>query len=171
MGSRGRAASGGGRGRARKPGALGRPRAPRRKGDSEAIVRPIRATEDAEAEFEAAARWYEANREGLGTDFVAAVREARAVVERHPEIGSQLPNAKRFGVRRLVVQRFPYQLIYYVRPHDIVLVAVAHMRRRPGYWNGGSSLRPPNDLRLSGRRPPTRALTRRLHAGPLQPLC
>src|SRR2546426_8874359 len=126
MGSRGRAASGGGRGRARKPGALGRRRAPGRKRDSEAIVRPIRATEDAEAEFEAAARWYEENREGLGADFVAAVREARAVVERHPEIGSQLPSPKRFGVRRLVGSSFPPPPIYHARPHQLVLPYVSH---------------------------------------------
>jgi plasmid stabilization system protein ParE len=65
--------------------------------------------------------------------FLAAVREARKLIEEHPNIGSAMRGAKR-GERGLMVRRFPYQLIYYVRSDDIVLVAVAHTKRRPGYW-------------------------------------
>ena len=38
------------------------------------------------------------------------------------------------NTRRLLVSRFPYQIIYRVRPRKIVVVALAHVKRRPGYW-------------------------------------
>ena len=94
---------------------------------------PLRGAPEADEEFAEAVRWYEEHRTGLGSDFLAAVREARKLIAEHPEIGSAVPGAKR-GEKRLMVRQFPYQLIYYVRPHDIVLVAVAHNKRRPGYW-------------------------------------
>jgi hypothetical protein len=36
--------------------------------------------------------------------------------------------------RRALVARFPYQVVYRIRPGEIVIVAVAHLKRRPGYW-------------------------------------
>ena len=95
--------------------------------------RPLRGAPEADEEFAEAVRWYEEQRAGLGYEFLAAVRETRKLIAEHPEMGSVVPGTKR-GARRLMVRRFPYQLIYYVRPHDIVLVAVAHIKRRPGYW-------------------------------------
>jgi toxin ParE1/3/4 len=97
------------------------------------VTRPIRGAPEADAEFADAVRWYEEQRTGLGSEFLAAVREARKLIEDRPGIGATMRGAKR-GERRLMVRRFPYQLIYYVRSHDIVLVAVAHTKRRPGYW-------------------------------------
>lgn len=51
-------------------------------------------------------------------------------VRKHPEIGESLAR----GERRLLLRRFPYKLIY--RPHAdrIFIVAVAHHKRRDGYW-------------------------------------
>ena len=37
--------------------------------------------------------------------------------------------------RRVVLQRFPFQVVYTIRDEDIVVIAVAHTRRRPGYWS------------------------------------
>ena len=36
--------------------------------------------------------------------------------------------------RRKLLRRFPFQLIYEVTAEEVLLVAVAHLRRRPGYW-------------------------------------
>lgn len=38
------------------------------------------------------------------------------------------------GLRRCVLRRFPYAIIYRASPAEIVIVAYAHQRRRPGYW-------------------------------------
>jgi len=55
--------------------------------------------------------------------------DAEAELE-HPEAGSPAgPNR-----RRVVVARFPYSIVYQHQPNLIRIVAVAHQRRRPGYW-------------------------------------
>ncbi|OGA13510.1 MAG: hypothetical protein A3H32_06905 [Betaproteobacteria bacterium RIFCSPLOWO2_02_FULL_63_19] len=38
------------------------------------------------------------------------------------------------GLRRYVLRRFPYTIIYRADPEEIVIVAYAHQRRRPGFW-------------------------------------
>ena len=112
---------------------MGRRREPDRAKDPETLTRPLCGAPEAEAEFAEAVRWYEAQRPGLGTEFLAEVRRARKLIQKHPTIGSPLRGARR-GERRLMVKRFPYQVIYYVRTYDIVIVALAHTKRRPGYW-------------------------------------
>ena len=49
-----------------------------------------------------------------------------------PEIGTAV--SPREDVRRSLVGRFPYQVVYRLQPNEITIVAVAHMKRRPGYW-------------------------------------
>ena len=86
---------------------------------------------EAEVEFLAAAEFYEAHRRGLGVEFIAEVRHAAGTLQRHPELGH--PFSRR--LRRLLVQRFPYGLLYRIEAEDIFIVAVAHLSRRPGYWH------------------------------------
>lgn len=50
-------------------------------------------------------------------------------VHTHPEIGMTISADGQ--TRRAVV---PYHVVYRIRPGEIVVVAVAHMKRRPGYW-------------------------------------
>ena len=85
---------------------------------------------EAEAEFLAAARFYDAQTPGLGVDFVAEVRRATQTLADHPELGHRFSRR----LRRLLVHRFPYGLLYRVESDKIFIVAVAHLRRRPGYW-------------------------------------
>ncbi len=92
----------------------------------------VRTSEPASEEFGEAVRWYETRRSGLGGEFFNAVASAIARIEANPEIGARISSD---GLtRHLLVARFPYQLIYRVRPSEIVIVAVAHLKRRPGYW-------------------------------------
>ena len=63
--------------------------------------------------------------------FVAAVRTAVERIDANPQIGSQLQGPFRWVRTR----RYPYVLYYEVIAPDVVRVyAVAHARRRPGYW-------------------------------------
>ena len=78
----------------------------------------------------AAAEFYDAHSLGLGLDFIAEVERATRASVRYPRIGRQF--SKR--LRRVLVQRFPYGLLYRVESDEIFVVAVAHVRRRPGYW-------------------------------------
>lgn len=76
---------------------------------------------------------YEDEREGLGDEFVAAVEEAIDLLRRHPEAAPQIAPQ----VRRCVVRRFPYSVIYtFLQKDHLSILAVAHQSRRPFYWIG-----------------------------------
>jgi toxin ParE1/3/4 len=87
---------------------------------------------DADAELEEAALHYEARMAGLGKSFAAEVERTIALVREFPEAGSSVAPKR----RRVLVARFPYSIVYRQEPNSIVIVAVAHQRRRPGYWRG-----------------------------------
>lgn len=85
---------------------------------------------DASAELEDAALFYEAQVPGLGKSFAVEIERTIAIVREYPEAGSPIGP----GRRRVLVARFPYSIVYCESLERIVIVAVAHQRRRPGYW-------------------------------------
>jgi plasmid stabilization system protein ParE len=110
----------------------------------------------------AAVRWYEARRVGLGGEFFDAVVAVISLVETNPEIGTMISGD---GLtRRALVARFPYQVVYRLRPAEIVIVAVAHLEAQT--WILGtpnliveSAPRPGSSLRGSdSRRSPVTAV-------------
>lgn len=96
------------------------------------MTRPIRMSERASAELYEAVRWYETQRPGLGADLFDAVSHTLNFVESNPQAGAAISADAQ--TRRIIVRRFPYQVVYRIRPAEIVIVAVAHLKRRPGYW-------------------------------------
>jgi plasmid stabilization system protein ParE len=100
------------------------------------VTRPIRTSEPASVEFSEAVRWYEARRSGLGGEFFDAVAAIISLIETNPEIGATISTGGQ--TRRALVSRFPYQVVYRLRPTETVIVAVAHLKRRPGYWQDRS---------------------------------
>lgn len=93
-------------------------------------MRSVSFHPEAEAEFLAAARFYDDHTPGLGFDFIAEVQRATRVLAAYPELGHRFSRR----LRRLIVRRFPYGLLYRVESRGIFIVAVAHLHRRPGYW-------------------------------------
>jgi plasmid stabilization system protein ParE len=89
------------------------------------ILRPAAA-----ADVEAAYRWYERQRAGLGDEFLATVRTALRAIETHPEA---YPIAHR-NTRRVLVRRFPYAIFYRIVAEHVVVVACMHARRNPRQW-------------------------------------
>lgn len=85
----------------------------------------------ARAEFEKSALFYDGKFPGLGLEFAAEVQVAVAFAFSHPEAGEQIAD----GFRRIVVRRFPYSVIYRAKGNRIYIIAVAHQRRHPNYWN------------------------------------
>jgi plasmid stabilization system protein ParE len=96
------------------------------------VTRAVRNLRAASEEFAAAVQWYEEQRPGLGAEFYDAVIETTDRIETHPEIGAPVSPDQR--TRRLLVQRFPYQAVYHLLADEVIIVAVAHLKRRPGYW-------------------------------------
>ena len=87
---------------------------------------------EARAEYLEAIAYYERQSPGLGADFVQAFEAALALVRAHPQAA---PRVHPSGVRR---KSFPapflYSLLYAVEPSQLLIVAVAHHRKRPEYW-------------------------------------
>jgi plasmid stabilization system protein ParE len=96
---------------------------------------PLRFLPEATAEAREAARWYEERREGLGSEFIVALMERARRAEMMPGAGRLARGApERFQLRWYVLERFPYSLLVGTGGEERVVVAVAHARRRPGYW-------------------------------------
>ena len=64
--------------------------------------------------------------------FFEAVSNTIVFVEDQPEIGAVTGVTGK--ARRVLVNRFPYQVVYHLTPTDVIIVAVAHLKRRPNYW-------------------------------------
>ncbi len=96
----------------------------------------VRTAQPASDELAEAVRWYDTHRPGLGGEFLDAIAATLAFIESTPEVGTPLSPDGR--TRRALVTRFPYQVVYRIRPAEIVVVAVAHLKRRPGYWTSRS---------------------------------
>lgn len=95
----------------------------------------VRLLEEAETEAQEAARWYEERQAGLGQQFLDALTHALEIIERQPQAFSRVStNDANREVRRCVLQRFPYLIFYEVRAEEALVLAVAHARRRPNYW-------------------------------------
>ena len=92
----------------------------------------LRTHDSAATELAAAVAWYEEQQPGLGADFLDGIGRTIEQVRHYPRIGPSASADER--TRRLRVARFPYDVVYRVTPDEIVIVAVAHLKRRPGYW-------------------------------------
>jgi plasmid stabilization system protein ParE len=97
----------------------------------------VRFEEEADAEYRIAGRWYEDHRQHLGVEFFDSVDATIDQIVLLPDAGSLVPRMPAdLPVRRRAVPRFPYHVVY-VHIHDqIRILAIAHDRRRPGYWKG-----------------------------------
>jgi toxin ParE1/3/4 len=82
-----------------------------------------------------AQRWYEASALGLGQKFRRAVDEGVARLRDLPLAAPLWPGIDTsLGVRRYLLHAYPYSIAYLLRDHMILILAVAHQRRTPGYW-------------------------------------
>ena len=93
-------------------------------------MKSIRLLERADLELTAAAEYYESERTGIGRKFEAKVWQAAMQVGQFPGSGTALRN----GFRRMLVPGFPFALIYRDEPEACLIVAIAHAKRRPDYW-------------------------------------
>jgi toxin ParE1/3/4 len=96
------------------------------------VIRPLVLLPEAEGEIVAALEWYEQRRPGLGVDFLADLEIAIRDIWEHPEAWPVW--RPKFPFRKRVMARFPYVIMYRITDEQIRVVAVAHAKRRPGYW-------------------------------------
>lgn len=88
---------------------------------------------EAQQELSEAAAWYQARSPGLGERFIDEVEQQVELLSRYPRMGARWEHPTLDAeVRRVPLPSFPYLVVY--TPDDLVVVAIAHGRRRPGYW-------------------------------------
>ena len=85
---------------------------------------------EAEAEFIEAIEYYENHEPRLGYEFSIEVFAAIQNIIRYPTAWPLMEE----DVRRCLVNRFPYGIIYSIEQGAIVILAVMHLRRHPDYW-------------------------------------
>lgn len=78
------------------------------------------------------ARYYESRLPGLGVDFKSEVDRSLGLLNGNPDIGAIVEAP----YRRLMLRRFPFGVIYRTKGSMVRILAIAHQRRRPGYWKG-----------------------------------
>lgn len=79
--------------------------------------------------------WYRSRDPELANRFLNEVYKALAMLERFPDIGGPVFGINDPATRQLPVDTFPYQIVFRKFANRLAVLAIAHERRRPGYWN------------------------------------
>jgi toxin ParE1/3/4 len=86
--------------------------------------------DEARRELIEARDYYDEQRPGHGERFVDAVEHEFALLLEFENIGKPVGS----GIRRRTLSDWPYGIFYRIRGDDLIIIAIAHHRRRPGYW-------------------------------------
>jgi len=96
------------------------------------VNRAVRFHALAEIELNEAADFYDLESPGLGGAFLAEIERTLTQIVEFPEAVAAGPA----GIRRWLLVKFPFALLYSLPPDEIRILAVAHLKRRPFYWRG-----------------------------------
>jgi len=89
-----------------------------------------RFLEPAEAELDEAITWYAGQAPGLGDAFLIEALKTIQLIENFPHAWHPLTPM----IRRCRLRRFPYSVVYTQDGTDLLVLAIAHQHRKPGYW-------------------------------------
>ena len=90
----------------------------------------IRFLKLADHEVDDAVTWYDKQVIGLGREFLDELDRSVRLIRAYPEASTEIEP----GIRRWLLTRFPYSLVYGIDSNTIVVIAVAHLHREPRYW-------------------------------------
>lgn len=94
------------------------------------MKKPVRLLPEARVEFNEATDWYERRRAGLGVKFVARVREVLGRMAADPQRHATVY----LDVRKALVPKFPYVVLYRDETHEVLVISVFHTSRDPSIW-------------------------------------
>ena len=98
-------------------------------------MRTLRLDAEAEEEIAHAIRRYESEREGLGLEFWSELSDAMDTLdEPGPECSPVIGLPPELGVRRKLLSRFPYAIVFIEGDTFVRVISVMHGHRRPAYW-------------------------------------
>jgi len=90
----------------------------------------VRLLGPAQAELDDAIAWYAEQAPDLGDAFLIETLKTIQLIEQYPKAWHPLTPQ----IRRCRLRRFPYSLVYTQDGSDLLVVAIAHQHRKPGYW-------------------------------------
>lgn len=90
----------------------------------------VRFHDDASTELNEAALFYASLLPDLGRAFAAEAKKTVQLIQAYPDLAAPIGGK----LRKLVIHRFPFSIIYSHQANEILILAIAHHRRRPGYW-------------------------------------
>jgi hypothetical protein len=93
-------------------------------------LRPYRFLEEAFAELQKDIRYYDEQVPGLGEKLMVDVENVITDIRRYPQSGAPVSR----NLRKRVLRIFKHNVLYIAKPEEIIVVAVAPHKRRPGYW-------------------------------------
>ena len=94
-------------------------------GTKKAIFHP-----DSIRDAQSAYGWYYNNSPSAADGFIAEIDEAMELIIKHPKRWPEFI----YGTRRYLLKRYPFSLVYLETAKEIQVIAVAHAKRRPGFW-------------------------------------
>ncbi len=94
-------------------------------------MKPFRFHPEARLDYLSAVAWYQQQSILAPEDFISEIEHAIAQARTHPQM---FPSFL-FGAQRVLASTFPYSVIYRDTGEEIQIIAVAHGKRRPGYWS------------------------------------
>jgi plasmid stabilization system protein ParE len=90
----------------------------------------IRFLSEAESELVEAENWYANNNEGVAARFIDEIERGLALIEERPLAWRLVDD----NVRQFRLWRFPYGIVYRITDSGVLVLAVAHLHRKPRYW-------------------------------------
>jgi toxin ParE1/3/4 len=90
----------------------------------------VKYHEAAEEELLSEIAYFELHLPGLGRRFYTEVQRVEKLLAQFPQSGQEISP----GARKYAMRAFPFSLIYSIEKDSLLILAVAHQRRRPGYW-------------------------------------
>jgi toxin ParE1/3/4 len=93
-------------------------------------MKPYSFHPEAEAEADEAFEHYWTKSTAAAFGFDEELRKAYRTLSIHPLTCAPYLH----GTRRAFLHRYPYSVVFRERLHDIQVIAIAHAKRRPGYW-------------------------------------
>jgi plasmid stabilization system protein ParE len=98
-------------------------------------MKPLSLAAEAIDELSEAAGWYESKRPGLASEFLDEIERILPLIQDRPRSFPRLLDpAPELEIRRAFLPRFPYAIVFIELRLEVRVLAVAHAKRRPGYW-------------------------------------
>lgn len=86
---------------------------------------------DVAHEIKSSFQWYQNQADGLGQDYLSELESSFQTIRELPKTWPKFE----MGLRRFLLSKFPFSVIYQSNVNTIFIVAVMHNSRKPGYWS------------------------------------